>query len=640
MKNYRLYIAYLLLLLLSADSVSLFAHTTDSDQYKQIRCYSAAKLLELMEAEKNESEKSLLALYYYNRTAQFSKADSAGIRAIRKYEGNKNDRHYSELLQAHAYALLQLGFIDEAHKQYLRSYKYATENNDTVQWIRSLIGLADIYMALNTIDIAQRYIQKSQDLSGVFKRELLEGDVQFAAGKYQQYIQNFEDAYKNYTQASQHYIASEANLDFARALMQSASCLLELNKFEEANEILNRVLFTFYNSQEYLPAAQTLYYLGLTYQREKLYDRAAYYFTLSKEAAEKIKAKELIMQALQQLAYTYEQKNDVLKAFHFQKLFQETRESVLNERIAQQINTLDAQYQNAQNEQRIKTLLVEQKLLADNAELKQRQQLILLLLMALLLVVLVLVWFTFRQRLRHQEVLNKQAEQIHEQEIQEIISRKEIETMNAVIETQENERKRIAADLHDHVGSLLASVKLQFKGVQSAIGESEPQLIEKLQQASGMLDSATNDIRRISHNLDSDVLNRFGLAAALNDLCSHLKNAAGLEITFTSHYRKNALPNKAEMPLYRCAQELITNAIKHAKANTIEVQLNQLDDTVNLMVSDDGVGFDLNSVDLTKSLGWRNMKSRIEHLKGTLHIDSNPQHGTTVIIELPYESYD
>ena len=155
-----------------------------------------------------------------------------------------------------------------------------------------------------------------------------------------------------------------------------------------------------------------------------------------------------------------------------------------------------------------------------------------------------------------------------------------------------------------------------------------------------MLDSATNDIRRISHNLDSDVLNRFGLAAALNDLCSQLKNAAGLNISFTSHYRKNSLPTKSEMPLYRCAQELITNAIKHAQAKNIEVQLNQLDDTVNLMVSDDGIGFDLNNVDLTKSLGWRNMRSRIEHLKGSLHIDSNPHHGTTVIIELPYESYD
>jgi signal transduction histidine kinase len=165
-------------------------------------------------------------------------------------------------------------------------------------------------------------------------------------------------------------------------------------------------------------------------------------------------------------------------------------------------------------------------------------------------------------------------------------------------------------------------------------------LQDRIENVSGMLDNATNDIRRISHNLDSDVLNKFGLPDALKELCAHFKNATGMDVTFSGEYRKNALPNKAEMPLYRCVQELITNAIKHAEADTIEVSLNQLDDSVNLIVSDNGKGFDINKVDLTKSLGWRNMKSRIEHLKGKIHIDSNPISGTSVIIELPYESYD
>jgi|GEM_PF-2201812 two-component system NarL family sensor kinase len=640
MKIFRLYTGIFVAWLYLAGAYSLHALPASELSQKKIRCFAAAQLQEMMYKESDAATRSLLAVYYYNRTAQFSKADSAGIQAIRSYDGRNKDKRYNELLQAHAYALLQLGFIDEAHKQYLRSYKYANETADTGQWIQSLIGLSEIYTALNTLDIASRYIDKSMQLAVLYADELTLGDANFASARYEQYLHNFSKALEFYKTAAQYYISSEANLDYARALMYSSACMLELNQFEEANEILNRVLFTFYNSQEYLPAAQTLYYLGITYMREKLYDRAAYYFELSKESAEKIGAKDLIMQAFQKSALVYELKGDVAQALYFHKQYQETRESVLNERIAQQINTLDAQYQNAQNEQRIKTLLVEQKLMADNAELKQRQQIILLVVLTLLIVVLALVWVTFKQRLRHQQVLNKQAEQIHTQEIQEIISRKEIETMNAVIETQENERKRIAADLHDHVGSLLASVKLQFKGVQAVLSHAEPELQTKLQTASTMLDSATNDIRRISHNLDSGVLNRFGLAAALNDLCSQLKSAAGLNITFISHYRKNSLPSKSEMPLYRCAQELITNAIKHAQAKNIEVQLNQLDDTVNLMVSDDGVGFDLNSVDLTKSLGWRNMKSRIEHLKGALHIDSNLHHGTTVIIELPYESYD
>ncbi|MFN9582745.1 MAG: hypothetical protein ACK566_08790, partial [Bacteroidota bacterium] len=464
MKIFRLYTGFFMAWLCVSVAHTLHALPATELSVRKIRCFAAAELQEMMYREDNAATRSLLAVYYYSRTAQFSKADSAGIQAIRAYDGHTKDKRYTELLQAHAYALLQLGFIDEAHKQYLRSYKYATETADTAQWIQSLIGLSEIYTALHTLDIASRYIDKSMQLSVLYADELTTGDVYFAAARYEQYLHNYSKALGYYKTAAQHFISSEANLDYARALMYSSACMLELNQFEEANEILNRVLFTFYNSQEFLPAAQTLYYLGITYMREKLYDRAAYYFKLSKESADKIGSKDLIMQAHQKSALVYELKGDIARSLYFQKQYQETRESVLNERIAQQINTLDAQYQNAQNEQRIKTLLVEQKLMADNAELKQTQQIILLIVLTLLIIVLALVWITFKQRLRHQEVLNKQAEQIHSQEMQEIISRKEIETMNAVIETQENERKRIAADLHDHVGSLLASVKLQFKG--------------------------------------------------------------------------------------------------------------------------------------------------------------------------------
>lgn len=622
----------------------LVSYSVTAQPVSVYRHYNVAQLQNELKKQTGTSPDStlrnaLIWLNYYNRMAQFRKSDSIGIAAQPLMQLTADSLLRAEVFRQHADALLMLGFVDDAHLRYLRSYKIAREKSDTDQWVISIIGLSHIYQQLNVFNRAEKFAKQGVVLARKSGKEALMADALFAYGNFLFYAQDTFGARPYFEKAAQYYFASQNNIAYAHALMLYATCQIHNRELEEASDMLNRVLFTFYNSQEYLLAAQCLNQLGdLAYLQQQPND-AAYYYSLSLQSAERIDAIELMMNSCSQLAQVYALQRDFESAYTYQRKYQSLKDKVLNASVSQQINRLDAQFQNTQNEERIKSLIVEQRLAADNAELKSKQQVYLLIALALVLIVLLLVWYTYQQKLHTQQILTRQKEQIHVQEIQEIINKKEIETMNAVIETQETERKRIAADLHDHVGSLLASVKLQFKSVQHSCAD-QADIAAKLNDAAHMLDSATNDIRRISHNLDSDVLNKFGLQSALSDLCSQLKSASAIDITFSGHYRKNALPNKAEMPLYRSAQELITNALKHANATSIEVQLNQLDEMVNLIVSDNGVGFDLNRIDLSKSLGWRNMMSRIEHLKGKIHIDSNPQSGTTVIIELPYESYD
>jgi two-component system NarL family sensor kinase len=623
-----------------------FAIQTSASNFESYSKLNAAGLLDYIYKTRSDTDqispnhKAIVWMHYYNRVAQYYQVDSIGIALKKVIDKNEVSSANAEIMQLHARALMEIGFIDEAHKQYLRSYKIAIALKDTQHLIQAIIGLSKVYSSLNSFEMSTNHAARALIMAKKINNQHAIAEALNANGDLHFYLGEFALAQQFYEEASDNYFKAEDNVAYARALMQKSACLMQANKNDEAEEILNRVLFTFYNSQEYLLASQALFYLGELMFLNNKWNEAIYFYTLSMGNANKINAKELIMKSLMQLSECHAKLNQFDLAYTFQKEYQQNRDAVLNERIAQQINSLDAQFQNAQNQERIKNLLQEQKLLADNAELKQKQQIILYFTIGLLALTLILVWYTFRQRLSHEQILNRQSEQIHQQDMQELINKKEIETMNAIIETQETERKRIAADLHDHVGSLLASVKLQFKSMLEEVRKSYPALQDRIENVSGMLDNATNDIRRISHNLDSDVLNKFGLPDALKELCAHFKNATGMDVTFSGEYRKNALPNKAEMPLYRCVQELITNAIKHAEADTIEVSLNQLDDSVNLIVSDNGKGFDINKVDLTKSLGWRNMKSRIEHLKGKIHIDSNPISGTSVIIELPYESYD
>lgn len=240
-----------------------------------------------------------------------------------------------------------------------------------------------------------------------------------------------------------------------------------------------------------------------------------------------------------------------------------------------------------------------------------------------------LVWNTIQQKRK----IADQKLQIKNQQVNELLKDQEIASTQAMLEGQDNERRRIAEELHDTLGSMLATVKLHFGHVEDVIETGSSRGREQYIKAEVLLNEACSEVRRISHDLYSGVLMKFGLKAALEQLQETIRDSAGIQVQFITSGLEGRLPYESEMNLYRVVQELVSNTIKYSGATKITLQIGQEEDELNLMYEDNGKGFDLSKV--KRGMGLDNIENRVKRLNGNLHIDSTPGYGMTVIIEIP-----
>jgi signal transduction histidine kinase len=203
--------------------------------------------------------------------------------------------------------------------------------------------------------------------------------------------------------------------------------------------------------------------------------------------------------------------------------------------------------------------------------------------------------------------------------------------INAEITTMENERKRIAADLHDDVGPLLSAIKLHINYVD-VTDEEQKNLLAK---SSRYIDEVIQKMREISNELLPNILVRRGLGSALNEFILKLNKSNGLNIVFESDLQ-NRLPQEVEINLYRIVQEIVHNSIKHSKAKRLRIELRAYPDKIVLATADDGIGFSENPNQNTDSgLGLLNLQSRTDVMGGDLNCLSQTGRGVRYLIEIP-----
>jgi signal transduction histidine kinase len=203
-----------------------------------------------------------------------------------------------------------------------------------------------------------------------------------------------------------------------------------------------------------------------------------------------------------------------------------------------------------------------------------------------------------------------------------------------MIEGQEKERKRIAEDLHDDLGSVLTTLKLHFENFKVNKTKkkfSEEELIDKTED---LLDEAYTKVRSIAHAKNSGVIANQGLLLAIENMAEKVSSSKKLAIDVIDHGLENRLENSLELAIFRIVQELITNIIKHAEAKQATIHLTNHESTLNIMVEDDGKGFDVNNIS-KKGMGIHSIDKRIEHLDGTMTIESEINKGTTIILDIP-----
>jgi len=200
-----------------------------------------------------------------------------------------------------------------------------------------------------------------------------------------------------------------------------------------------------------------------------------------------------------------------------------------------------------------------------------------------------------------------------------------------MISGQEAERGRIARDLHDGLGGLFSTVKMYF----SSLGHRQPEITDDdlYKKSVELIESAGNEVRKIAHNLMPEVLLKFGLISAVEELCKQINKGGVIKVSFQSYNMEERLASSTEIMLYRILQELLNNILKHAEATYVIVQFNRHEEKLNVIVEDNGRGFNAKSTSKGNSIGLETIKTRVNYLRGELNIDSKPGVGTTVMME-------
>ena len=373
----------------------------------------------------------------------------------------------------------------------------------------------------------------------------------------------------------------------------------------EEQRLLMQKFYAYYNDKSYLAAKEVLTYL----MKQKL---------MMEITSNRI-------QLYYGMAATYEGLQQWAPAYEWMKRYSELSDSVSQSQLKNDVHALEIKFKDAEKQKEInslKALQIQESLAAKNSRLVNW---LLGSASIFLLVVLVFALIIYRSNKK----LLVQRELSYQQSLHEIEQQQQLQFSQAVLQGEEQERRRLAQDLHDGLGGMLAGAKINLS--TQITDTYSPDQRTELEKITLQLDNSVTELRRIAHNMMPVNLLKFGLTTALKDLCESLISDT-THIDFQALDIEDTLREEVQIHIYRIVQELLSNAVRHAQATNIILQCSQNDDLFFITQEDNGKGFDQDVP--AKGIGLSNIKNRVGFLKGKIDIDSSPNAGTTINIEL------
>ncbi len=469
-----------------------------------------------------------------------------------------------------------------------RSLKIAQEQADYFGEASALLSLGIIYNKAgqhkNVLDYFNQALQVSQ------KHDINQIEILSLSNISEQYRQHNEPA-KGLSYALRGIPMAEAlgeNETLAQLLHSAGAAYYDMSRYKEAQPLLKRAIdisrqYRFRDNlkEAYLVASDVELILGN-------YDTAAYY----------------------------------------RKEFRLLNDSLLSETVLQNTTELETKYKTAQKQAEIERLQVQ----SENQELRLRQRQSVIIGMGTFIGLLATLGFLYYQNFQGKQQIARQEIEIGQQKILQLEQEKQLSAVDAMLRGQEEERGRLARDLHDGLGGMLSGVRQTLnamKGNQIITEESA----RSFNRALEMLDTSIGELRRVARNMMPEALLRFGLKDAVQDFCDTLNESKTIQVQYQAFGLEKRLPEAEEIIVFRIVQELLNNVIKHAGANQALVQLLRDDERFHITVEDNGKGFDASALGQAPGIGWLNIRSRVDYLGGTLDLRSAPGQGTTVEIE-------
>lgn len=359
--------------------------------------------------------------------------------------------------------------------------------------------------------------------------------------------------------------------------------------------------------------------LARTYLKLQQYDKALQYIKKSEQLADEV-GERAERHEIYQVRGEIEQQlgNYKMAADYFAKTLTIT-DSIFTTETSEKVAEVEAKYQNEKKQQEIIRLENDKKIQA--LTIRQRTTINYILFGSV--AALVLTGFLGYRNFRHRQ-------QLKQQRITELEKEKQLFATQSLLKGQEEERNRLAKDLHDGLGGLLSGVKLQLGAMKGNLILSEEHG-RMFNNALGKLDESIDEMRRVAHNMMPEALMKLGLQQALQDYCDGFAESQLFKIKSEFHGLEKRMDSATEVVVYRIVQELLNNALKYSGATNMLAQVIRNESNLSITVEDNGKGFDKEAV--LSGSGLKNVRSRVDYLKGQMDIKSAPGQGTSVHID-------
>ena len=359
--------------------------------------------------------------------------------------------------------------------------------------------------------------------------------------------------------------------------------------------------------------------IGSVFLEMKKSDEAFNYLKQAQKNAEPNNNLSVLKIAFKGLSNYYYLKNQQDSGMHYESLYQTVVDSIYSSTSSKQINELQAQYETEKKEQQINLLNKEntiQKLIIG------KSRIFIGITIGLLIAGLAFSYLLYnRYKIKQQAAL--QQEVMHQQEL----------ATEAVIEAEENERKRIARDLHDGVGQMMSAARMNLSLLEDhiSLNPTEKAAYEK---AVALVDESCKEVRTVSHNMMPNALIKTGLASAVRAFIEQIETPS-LKVQLYTEGLNESINKNTETVLYRILQECVNNVIKHAAASNLDIALIKDESGINATIEDNGKGFNTKYKNNFTGIGLDNIQKRIDFLKGTIEWQSSPGAGTLVALHIP-----
>jgi two-component system NarL family sensor kinase len=533
---------------------------------------------------------------------------------------------------------IQIGDYNKALEYYMQSLKIRERLKDSIGIANVCINLGNYFDIIGNNTNALNYYKKAEK---IFEQDNLYQElakVYNNIGNIYLNTNNRQDAYFYYKKS----IEIKERYGFTDDLMGTYinMGLIEgyYQNYEKSKELLLKALKGYQKAKNFYKICEIHLLIGNLLFKQRKYAEGKPHIDKANLIADTLSLPLLLVDIYRSLSEYYESTNSFSKAFYFLN-----RSSDLKDSLSENIQSSNGVY-TAYLEEQKKNLELEQGITLKNIEIEKAvaKNNVISLISVITLIVTISVTILFfllnkNKRLKLNAIEAEKKVNQSQQLIDNLIAEQEEQSINSLLKGQESERKRIAQELHDRLGSLLTSVKLYFKSINDDIEKIKYKNEEQFNLLNKLLDEALDEVRRISNDLASGVLVNFGLPEALKELCLTVEKAGKLQVNLYVYGLEKRMDYTLEVNIYRIVQELLTNCLKHAGANEITVQIICNTEKLILMVEDDGVGFNVDDAKLKSGMGLENINKRVSTIKGSLIIDSGKRNGTTTTVEVDLE---